>query len=379
LIVATLSVGVSAQELDVELVPFATGLTRTVALTTAPGVDDVLFVTQQDGKIQIVRRSGVLEGTFLDISDRVLCCGERGLLSTAFHPLFRANGEFFVNYTETSGATIVSRFQVSALDPMRGNPDSEEIILRIEQPFPNHNGGQLQFGPDGFLYIGTGDGGSANDPGNRAQDRLRLLGKMLRIDVDGGEPYGIPPTNPFRNLLLVARPEIWATGLRNPWRFSFDQSTGDLFIADVGQSRFEEINVQPHASHGGENYGWRLMEGDRCNVPPTGCINGGLTLPVLFYAHADDDSYCSVTGGYVYRGRSRSLDGVYFYGDFCSGRIWGARQIGGTWRNVIDIDTDLLVSAFGQDAHGEVFVLHYWGTIYRIVDRNHVRTRPVRR
>jgi glucose/arabinose dehydrogenase len=369
----------SLAQTTISLTEVASGLNLSVGLTFAPGVPASLFVTEQRGKIREIRRSELQPEPFLDITQRVLCCGERGLLSVAFHPDFVTNGQFFVNYTDLTGATIVSRFRVFAADPRRGDPASEEVILEIAQPFSNHNGGQLQFGPDGYLYIGTGDGGSANDPGNRAQDRLDLLGKMLRIDVDGGSPYAIPPTNPFRNLVLTARPEIWASGLRNPWRFSFDRATGDLYIADVGQGRFEEVNIQPATSHGGENYGWRLMEASSCNLPSTGCSPGGLTLPILEYSHGAPGFHCSVTGGYVYRGRFSTLRGIYFYGDYCTGTIWGARAINGVWRNVITLDTTLRVSTFGEDHGGDLYVAHYLGTIYRIVTQSPPRQRPLRR
>lgn len=362
----------------VRLEEIATGLNAPVAITSAPGMRDTLFVVEQRGVILVVRDERVVEKRFMDISPRVACCGESGLLSVAFHPRFPFNGMFFVNYTNRSGHTTISRFRVSATNSFVGDPDSEEILLVIDQPYGNHNGGQIQFGPDGYLYIGMGDGGAANDPENRAQNPQDLLGKLLRIDIDGGPPYAIPPTNPFVGS-ATTRSEIWASGLRNPWRFSFDRETGDLFIGDVGQGRFEEINFQPATSRGGENYGWRLMEGRHCNLPPDGCTSGGLTPPILEYAHDTPELHCSVTGGYVYRGSSQALRGTYFYGDYCSGFLWGARAVDGTWRTVIELETGLLISAFGEDSTGELFIADYRGGIYRIVNGTSRRTRPVRR
>lgn len=362
-------------DLGVELEPWAAGLSSPVALTFAPGDSTRVFVTEQRGRIRIVRSGVVDPDPFLDIAPRVSCCGERGLLSVAFHPLYQANGRFFVNYTDSSGATVVSRFTVLAGNPDRADSLSERIVLTIAQPFSNHNGGQLQFGPDGYLYIGMGDGGSGGDPGNRAQNLLDRLGKMLRIDVDGGNPYAIPPDNPYA-FTDNAQPEIWASGLRNPWRFSFDRLTGDLFIADVGQNRLEEVNVQPASSPGGENYGWRRMEGSDCFNPSSGCNDGTLTLPILEYTH---DEGCSVTGGYVYRGASKRLHGMYFYGDFCSGTIWGAvRRIDGSWENVVTIRTTRQISSFGEDATGELYVVDIGGRIEKIVDTMPERQRAVR-
>lgn len=362
--------------IDLEVV--ATGLQLPVAVTAAPGLPDRVFVTEQIGRIRVITRSTLDPRPLLDITDRVSCCSDRGLLSVAFHPTFQLNGAFFVNYTDLRGDTVISRFSVSSSDQMFSDPSSESVLLRIEQPYANHNGGQLQFGPDGYLYIGTGDGGWGDDPENRAQDPLSLLGKILRIDVDAGAPYGIPATNPLRNQPFTARPEIWALGLRNPWRFSFDRVSGDLFIGDVGQDRFEEINHQAAESTGGENYGWRLMEGLECHIPPTGCSAGGLRLPILVYGHGDGN--CSVTGGFVNRGRHAEFYGLYFYGDFCSGTIWGAREIDGVWRNIVTLETDLLISAFGEDSAGEMYVTHRPGAVYRIVVRpDSPRFRPARR
>src|SRR5439155_900879 len=263
-----------------------------------------------------------------------------------------------------------ARYHVSA-DANVADLSSARILLTVPQPFANHNGGQLAFGPDGFLYIGMGDGDSGGDPGNRAQNLGELLGKILRIDVNGAVPYAIPATNPFRST-PGARPEIWAYGLRNPWRFSFDRQKGDLFIADVGQDKWEEVDFQPATSAGGENYGWRLMEGTHCYNPSSGYNDGTLTLPILEYGHLPDN--CSITGGYRYRGgRFPQLFGRYFYGDYCSGRIWNGIQSGQTWSSTQLIDTALRITSFGEDEGGELYVVHYGlvgsdGTLQRIVE-----------
>ena len=258
-----------AQSPLVRLEPVVGGFSNAVALTHAGDQSGRQFITLQTGRVLIYDGTQLLPNPFLDISALVSCCGERGLLSIVFHPDYAANGHVYVNYTDNSGDTVVARYTVSA-DPDVIDPGSALVLLNVSQPFSNHNGGQLQFGPDGKLYIGMGDGGSGGDPRNLAQDLTSLLGKMLRIDVDAGVPYAIPPDNPFVGD-PNARDEIWAYGLRNPWRFSFDRVTGDLLIGDVGQGSWEEIDLQPSTSAGGENYGWRLMEGDTCFNPPIGC------------------------------------------------------------------------------------------------------------
>jgi glucose/arabinose dehydrogenase len=354
-----------------------TGLASPVGLVHAGDSSGRLFIVLQNGRIVIYDGAALLAQPFLDIRSLVACCGERGLLGLAFHPRYETNGFFFVNYTDLSGDTVVARYSVSASDPNLADPNSAQIILQIDQPFPNHNGGQLQFGPDGYLYIGMGDGGEGGDPGNRAQNLNLLLGKMLRIDIDRGLPYTVPPDNPFSGS-TTARNEIWAYGLRNPWRFTFDRATGDLFIADVGQNQFEEINWTPATSRGGENYGWRRMEGAHCFNPASNCNDGSLTLPVLEYGRSDG---CSVTGGYRYRGGIYpSLQGVYFYGDLCSGKIWGAtRNAGGTWETTQLLDTALSITSFGEDEGGEVYVVNYGGNIFRIEGPALERRRPARR
>lgn len=343
------------------------GLDSPVAITHAGDGTGRLFVTQQGGRIMIIENGALVATPFLDVAALASSGGERGLLSAAFHPAYETNGFFFINYTNLGGDTVVARYSVLEGDPNLANPASATILLVIDQPSSNHNGGQLQFGPDGFLYIGMGDGGGAGDTSNNAQDPQELLGKMLRIDVDGALPYEIPGTNPF-----VGDPttldEIWAIGVRNPWRFSFDRLTGDLFIADVGQSNIEEVDFQPAASTGGENYGWRLMEGSQCFNPAVGCDNGTLTLPIVEYTHAEG---CSITGGYRYRGAlAPGLEGAYLFGDYCSGTIWGATENGGSWQRSEFLQTSLSFTTFGEDEDGEMYVADDSfgtnGTIYRI-------------
>jgi glucose/arabinose dehydrogenase len=343
----------------------ATGLDLPVAITHASDGSGRLFMTLQRGQIVIYDGQHVWPTPFLDIASLVSCCGERGLLSVAFHPRYASNGLLYVNYTNTKGHTVIARYRVSS-DPNVANPHSARILLTIDQPYANHNGGQLQFGPDGYLYIGMGDGGSAGDPQNRAQNVRTLLGKMLRIDVDQEAPYAIPPDNPFVNT-PAARGEIWASGLRNPWRFSFDRLTGVLFIGDVGQRMWEEVNVQPARSPGGENYGWRRMEGKHCFHPASACNDDTLTLPILEYSH---DLGCSITGGYRYRGRRIPQHyGTYFYGDYCSGRIWGARFDGSRWTATRLLRLARNISAFGEDEAGELYVVRRAepGALYRFV------------
>jgi glucose/arabinose dehydrogenase len=292
---------------------------------------------------------------------------EQGLLSVAFHPNYGENGRFFVYYTDTDGDTVVARYQVSDDDPNQANPDSALVLLTQSQPYGNHNGGLLKFGPDGYLYIGLGDGGYANDPLLAGQDTATLLGKLLRLDVDFNESgYAIPANNPFVND-EAARNEIWAYGLRNPWRFSFDRLTGDLYIADVGQNIWEEVHFQPANSPGGENYGWNIMEGAHC-FQAESCDETGLEQPIVEHQHGTGD--CSITGGYVYRGQQfLSLYGNYFYGDYCSGNMWSLlRQPDGTWvNNQVFGLRGLFISSFGVDVNGELYLLSYGdGVVYQI-------------
>jgi len=357
----------------IETEPVVTNLNKPVDITPAGDGTGRLFIVLQDGLVVIFDGNELLTTPFLDIQSRVSCCGERGLLGIAFHPDYKNNGLFYLNYTDVNGDTVIAQYCVSD-DPDIADPESEVILLNIKQPYSNHHGGQLIFGPDGYLYIGTGDGGSAGDPSDNAQNLYSLLGKMLRIDVNKGNPYSIPSDNPFREN-PDALDEIWALGLRNPWRFSFDRLTGNLFIADVGQNNWEEVNLQQADSNGGENYGWRLMEGNHCYNPSEDCNDGTLTLPILEYDHS---SGCSITGGYCYRGRRiPPLYGVYLYGDYCSGIIWGAkRNRPGIWEAKEILDTDFTISTFGEDERGEIYFAHYDeedGAIYRITS---IRERP---
>ena len=348
----------------ISLAGVAAGFASPVHVTHAGDGSGRIFVVEQAGRIRILDNGAVLPTSFLDLASinppRLIAGGEQGLLSVAFPPGFAAKRYFYVNYTRTpDGATVVARYRVSAGGANVADPASEEVILTIPQPFANHNGGQLVFGPDNNLYIGMGDGGSGGDPLNNGQSPGTLLGKLLRIDVESGvQPYKVPPDNPF---LLSAGylPEIWALGLRNPWRFSFDRLTGDLYIGDVGQGNFEEIDFQAARDLVGRNYGWNIMEGDSCYPPGTvGCNRTGLALPVFVYDHSLG---CSVTGGHVYRGSAiPSLQGVYLFGDLCSTRIWGIRKNGVTWDNAVLADnTGLTITTFGEDESGNVYVVNY--------------------
>lgn len=351
----------------VELERVATGLSQPTAIAALPDANDRrLFVAEQEGTIKVVTADRTVEETpFLDISGKVQGGGERGLLGLAFHPKANENNYFYVNYTDNSGDTVVSRYTISA-DTGRADPSSEKVLLTQEQPFANHNGGQLAFGPDGYLYIGLGDGGSAGDPGNRAQNKESLLGKILRLDVDGGDPYAVPDSNPL--VKEDGKSEVWALGLRNPWRFSFDRQTGDLFIADVGQGDWEEINFQKAASTGGENYGWRCYESTH-EFNTEGCQPAeNYVKPITEYDHSQDR--CSVTGGYVYRGSQfPALSGKYFYGDYCGGQLYYAEQTSEGWQQTLAVSTSYKFSTFGQDGAGEVYATDYAsGNIYLLTD-----------
>ncbi|MHB8881081.1 MAG: PQQ-dependent sugar dehydrogenase [Thermodesulfovibrionales bacterium] len=351
---------------DISLIKVSGGLGQPVHITHAGDKSGRLFAVEQDGRIRIIRADRLLLSPFLDIADRVLSGGERGLLSVAFPPGFASSGRFYVNYTRRpDGATVIARYRVTG-DPDIADPSSEEVLLVISQPFANHNGGQAAFGPDGFLYIGMGDGGSGGDPLNNAQNHASLLGKMLRINVESGAvPYGIPPTNPFVQSPGYL-PEIWALGLRNPWRFSFDRQTGDLYIGDVGQNLFEEIDFQPASGTGGENYGWNVMEASQC-YQSASCSQAGLVLPVAQYDHTAGD--CSVTGGMVYRGQKYpGLRGVYLYGDYCSGRIRGLQEDSGSFQNTILFDSAFNITTFGDDESGSLYLAdQVSGSIYRVI------------
>jgi glucose/arabinose dehydrogenase len=336
------------------------GFVQPVHIAHAGDGSGRIFVVEQAGRIRILDNRVVLPSPFLDISAKLVCCGERGLLSVAFPPGFASKGYFYVNYTRVpDGSTVVARYRVSIGDANAADPASEEVILAIPQPFSNHNGGQLAFGSDNNLYIGMGDGGSGGDPLNNGQSPGTLLGKILRIDVESGAvPYGIPPTNPFLGVAGY-RPEIWALGLRNPWRFSFDRLAGDLYIGDVGQGAVEEVDFEPAGSPGGRNYGWNIMEGAGC-YNTNSCATAGLTLPAATYGHSLG---CSVTGGVVYRGTALpALQGIYFYGDFCSGRIWGLRKQGAGWETAelpVPGNPPMNISTFGEDEAGNVYLANY--------------------
>jgi glucose/arabinose dehydrogenase len=351
------------------------------ALTLAPSVDGLasplyvgaanddrsrLFVIEQAGRIRIVRDGRLVDRPFLDISDRITSGGERGLLGLAFSPSFATDGRFYVDFTDGDGNTVVAEYRTSTGDPDLGDPSSERVLVRIDQPFPNHNGGGLAVDRNGLLWIATGDGGSAGDPQGNGQRLDTLLGKLLRIDPrpSGGAPYAIPADNPFVGR-PDARPEIWAYGLRNPWRFSFDRATGDLWIGDVGQDAWEEIDHVPAGAPGGLDFGWNRMEGRHCYEPATGCDTSGLTLPVAEYSHAEG---CAVTGGFVYRGAALpALVGTYVYGDYCSGRIWGLAASGGDTTPTILDDSGRAISSFGEDAAGELYLTDLGGALLRLV------------
>lgn len=339
------------------------GLVQPLYVTHAGDGSGRLFVVEQGGRVRVIVGNALQPAPFLDLTDRVRSGGERGLLGMAFHPNFLHNGRFFVSYTRhPDGATVVSEFRATGPDAVPSS--SERIVLTVPQPHANHNGGMIAFGPDGYLYIGRGDGGGAGDPDDRGQSPGDLLGKILRIDIDHGEPYGVPGDNPYRS--GGGRPEVYAIGLRNPWRFSFDRHTGDLWVADVGQYEWEEVDLIVR----GGNYGWRRMEGRHCFQPRTGCERPDLRLPLLEYGH--QGGRCSITGGYVYRGtRQRSLQGVYLFGDYCSGELFAARLKGGERPEVAApaepvLRTGLRISSFGEDEAGEVYVVDHGGGLHRI-------------
>lgn len=370
LMIAVLLVGApvpsGARDLQSAVVPLTTALESPVDLTYAPGgSSNVLYVLEQAGRVRVLRDGVLQEKPFLDITDRVGSRGnEQGLLGIAFAPDFARSRRFFVNYTDVKGDTVVAGFKADG--DATADPRSEWRVLWVDQPYVNHNGGQLRFGPDGMLYIGMGDGGSGGDPENRAQDVRTLLGKMLRIDVSqstAAKPYSIPKGNP--NFGAGALREIWAVGLRNPWRFSFDRKTSEMWTADVGQGDYEEVNVQP-AARGGLNYGWKLREG--LHDFEGGARASQFTEPIHEYAHSADG--CSVTGGFVYRGKQMSdLVGAYVFGDFCSGRIWTLRREGKAVKHELWLATKMQITSFGEDAAGELYVLDRSGGVYRLTGK----------
>jgi glucose/arabinose dehydrogenase len=313
-----------------------------------------LFVIEKRGRIRIIENGQLSPNPFLDITDRVDESGnEQGLLGLAFNPNFSQNGYFYVNYTGQGGDTHISRFQANGDN---ADPGTELNLLKIKQPFPNHNGGSLTFGPDGFLYAGLGDGGSQGDPFGNAQNLKSLLGKILRIDVNSAQPYAVPSDNPFGN-------EIMYYGLRNPWRISFDKQTGDLYIGDVGQGDWEEIDFVPAGSHGGLNFGWNVYEGNH-DYKNNGAT-GDFVFPVAEYSHTEGG--CSITGGYVYRGPMSEWNGIYLYGDYCSGKVWGLIKSGEQWQNQLLFETHVQITSFGQDEKGEIYMLSDDGDVYQLV------------
>ncbi len=330
----------------------AGGLNRPVDIQSANDGSGKMFIIEKYGVIRVFENGQLLEAPFLNIDDRVNDSGnEMGLLGLAFHPDYEQNGFFYLNYTGDGGDTRISRFQASG-NIADGN--SEKILLIIEQPYPNHNGGALAFGPDGYLYAGLGDGGLAGDPQKNGQNTTSLLGKILRLDVNNGDAYGIPSDNPFGN-------EVWAYGLRNPWRISFDRSTGDLWIGDVGQGQWEEIDYLPAGSQGGANFGWSIMEG---NHGYDGLAQPDMLLPVAEYSHAEGG--CSVTGGYVYRGALPEWQGIYLYGDYCRGTIWGLILSNGQWQSQVMFETGGTITTFGQDESGEIYFASDNGNVYHL-------------
>jgi glucose/arabinose dehydrogenase len=355
----------------IKLVPVATGLNRPVFVTPAPDGSGRLFIVEQSGKIKILASGSVLGTAFLNETRAGPATGEQGLLGLAFHPDFATNRRLFINYTNDDGNSVIREYRASGSNPNVVDPASTRVILRQHQPYVNHNGGMLAFSKGGYLFIGFGDGGGSGDPANRAQRLDTLLGKILRIDVDGTtatKNYRIPPSNPYVG--RSGRNEIWQRGLRNPWRFTFDRDTWDLWIGDVGQGEWEEIDRVRQTSSGpgkAVNWGWDVLEGSHCYSPPSGCNTSGKKYPLLDYSHAA--GRCSVTGGYVYRGSAiPGLVGRYLFADYCSGEIWsvGANASRPASKTLL-LDMPFRISSFGQDDAGELYVLdHNNGRVLRI-------------
>jgi len=349
------------------LTTVVSGLSSALYVTAPPGDTNRIFVVQQSGVIRVLRRDTLLAPPFLTVSSVIAYGGEQGLLSLAFHPRYATNGFLYVGYTAKNGDVTVARYHVST-DPNVADPASGTILLTVpHSTYGNHNGGLVLFGPDGYLYVGIGDGGSEGDPSGNGQDSTKLLAKILRIDVDGGTPYAIPPTNPFVGRPPAA-PEIWAYGVRNPWRFSFDRATGDLYIGDVGQDLWEEIDFAPSGDRGGHDYGWNVMEGMHCYQPSSGCVTTGLNLPVYEYGHGPG---CSIAGGYVYRGTALpAFAGRYFFGDYCAGWVHSFVMQNGSVTDVVDHSAEFGLipglTSFGEDARGELYITSSNGDVYRI-------------
>lgn len=375
------------------------GFVKPLGVTSAGDGSGRLFITEQEGRIRVVKGGQLLAEPFLDLSDQVLCCGERGLLGLTFPPGFSQKQYFYVFYSDLRGASVIARFWVSDQNPDRADPLSKQNILSVVQSGATHKGGQLAFGPDDYLYISLGDGKYSELPdiNMNSQNPGSLLGKILRIDTEswvappqqptqpvawqassarkvflpaivskGLLRYRIPPGNPFVGQPSY-RDEIWALGLRNPWRFSFDRQTGDLFVSDVGLTYYEEVDFQPAGSQGGQNYGWPIMTGNHCYIPSV-CNTPGLTSPVMEYQHVANGR-CAVIGGYVYRGQAfAALRGIYQFGDYCTGEIWGMQRVSGVWQSHLLVDTSLVLTSFGEDEAGNVFVTDYFnGILYQIM------------
>jgi len=385
-----------AEEKNLSSVLIADGYKKPVFITSYPNNAKLLYIVEQAGLIKIINDGKKLSRPFFDINKRVVNPNrpgdERGLLGFAFHPNHTNNGKFYINYMDNDGNTIISEFSTNS--ELRADHKSERIILKLKQPYGNHNGGDIQFGPDGYLYISIGDGGKAGDPLNAGQDLSSLFGKIIRIDIEQ-KPYGIPKSNPFFGQ-KDKREEIWAWGLRNVWRFSFDKQTGDKYLADVGQNKWEEVNFEPASSKGGLNYGWRIMEANHCYDPKENCPTEGLIKPIIEYPNdanhpafafriieelsfsETDVEGCSVTGGYVYRGQKiKSMQGQYIFGDYCSGNIWTLKVVNGKAINFKNRTEEInigggefttYISSFGQDSDGEIYIIDYNGGIYKLIE-----------
>ena len=373
-------------------IEIADGFKKPLFITSYPTDSNLLYVVEQAGRIIVIENGEKLKRPFLDIKKQVVNPSrpgdERGLLGFAFHPNHTKNGKFYINYMNNDGYTVVSEFTVK--NKQRANHSSERILFDLKQPFSNHNGGHMAFGPDGYLYISIGDGGKAGDPNNAGQDLNTIFGKVIRIDVNQ-TPYGIPKSNPYYGQ-ENKRGEIWAWGLRNVWRFSFDRKNGDIFYGDVGQNKWEEINYEPAKSKGGVNYGWRIMEARHCYNPEDNCNESGLTQPILEYPNdanymrtltgmdQPDVDGCSVTGGYVYRGKQiKGLQGTYLFGDYCSGNVWSFKVENGKAVefqnrteeiNLAEGEFTNYISSFGEDADGELYIIDYNGGVYKIIIQN---------
>ncbi len=349
---------------DYQWTAVASGLSSPIGLVHAGDRSNRLFILEQKGLIRILQDGQLLPTPFLDIRSRIGSeKNEQGLLGLAFHPNHAENGTFFISYTDPNGNSVISHLQIST-EPNIADPNSENPILRVNQPYGNHNGGHILFGPDGYLYIGLGDGGSGGDPEGNGQNLSTLLGNMLRLDIDNDSPYAIPPDNPYIN--GSGLPEIWASGLRNPWRYSFDRLTGDLYIGDVGQNQWEEISFWAAEAPDGANFGWNFWEGLHSfqGNPPA---NIDYAFPIWEYGH---DQGCSVTGGLVYRGAMPEWQGIYLYGDFCSGNVWGLLREGDNiWQNTLLFETDFNITSFGEDESGEIYLVDRAGDIHQLTQR----------